>query len=411
MEPWLPIVNDKVAYQDDSLNFRNPHLISCKYEVKPEENYAAFAVVQPYPSEFLWHAPGEKRAVSLAQKGLISSVNMINFEVGSVEWYGGKHFPKKSPYAYAENGGHYYLIAARGIGMDQEKVYVIDDQVYRIGKRRYGDSHSEWIQESERVLQGFSGESLLFSRITEGNLKAGITEQNYFDLGMQQPITDYQIESCEFPLKANPNFVSMLSANKRDQSLTSTFLEQQTQSAKKSLPCEQAGYYQKLTGEQSYQMTFDEQTHTYRVYIPELCALVSTAPNYLAFSPYNNFKQNQHELNIIRRGNKLYNPYLFDSQKYPILIFENKERAMNLIDTINKEAQKSDPDCRLIKYENEYYLHWAKDQAQIYSYFSPAKRLGPETENFCINKFSIKTNYNPNIINTEYYLLFDVHYP
>lgn len=388
MEPWLPIVNDKVAYQDDSLNFRNPHLISCKYEVKPEENYAAFAVVQPYPSEFLWHAPGEKRAVSLAQKGLISSVNMINFEIGSVEWYGGTHFPKKSPYAYAENEGHYYLIAARGIGMDQEKVYVIDDQVYRIGKRKYGDSHSEWIQESEWVLQGFSGSSLLFSRITEGKLKAGITEQNYFDLGMQQPITDYQIESCEFPLKANPNFVSMLSANKRDQSLTSTFVEHQTQSVKKPLPCEQAGYYEKLTGEQSYQMTFDEQTHTYRVYIPELCALVSTAPNYLEFTHYPHWTPKA-QLLIIRRGNKLYNPSLYESEKYPILLFQNKGTQHSLLDAVNQASKKTDLDCRLIRYENEHYLHWAKHQAQIFRYFSPAKRLGFDTELFCITQPSL----------------------
>lgn len=407
IEPRYTAINGKLAgeYYDS----RNPHLALCKYEDN-HQNYPIFAEDSNWPSEFLRDAPAEKRAVELIEKGLISSVNLRNIQIGPVKLWGGKDFPAETPHAYAENGKHYYLIAGRTVGENWESVVVIDDQLYSLWKREYGKPDTWWIKTSERVLEGFSGESLIFHRMVDGKLKPGLDPNDYFDYWLKNPITDYTIESCEFPLAENQTFVSYLGENQRDKKLSVETQEKQTPRAENPLPCEKPNYYQNLKGEKRHFLYFDKKTNTYRGYIPELCAIISTAPHYLAFSRYGSGKAVQEKFPLLRKENKLYNPEFFNYEKFPILIFENKGRKQWLLDAVNKQAKKSHQDCRLISYENEHYLHWAKDQAQIYRYFAPAKRLGYETENFCINKATVLSDWR-NGFDKEYYVLFDARYP
>lgn len=85
--------------------------------------------------------------------------------------YGGKPFSKTAPMGYGENNGHYYLIGRKNIPIGTnifrtEKVYVIDDQVYAAGERLYLDTMRETVKQSERDLEGLSGDVVIFKRMT-----------------------------------------------------------------------------------------------------------------------------------------------------------------------------------------------------------------------------------------------------
>lgn len=55
-----------------------------------------------------------------------------------------------------------------------DAVYVIDGVTYDVGERSYLDDREETIKQSERVLEGLSGDAVIFKRMTNGRFKKGI---------------------------------------------------------------------------------------------------------------------------------------------------------------------------------------------------------------------------------------------
>lgn len=89
----------------------------------------------------------------------------------------------------------------------------------------------------------------------------------------------YDLKTCELPLQKNPNFVSSLGENKINPELTHRYQQEQNTFETQPLRCEGSGYFDQLkTTNEIYYLHYDPQTATYRKYIPELCATISTSP-------------------------------------------------------------------------------------------------------------------------------------
>ena len=347
-------------------------------------------------------------------KKIIDKINLYNDEVGAIWMYGGAPFRKIAPMGYGENEWHYYLIGRKTYPVTRDDaisdaVYVIDGVTYDVGERSYLDDREETIKQSERVLEGLSGDAAIFKRMTNGRFKKGIWDPFDYEIKHGNAMV-YDLKTCELPLQKNPNFVSSLGENKINPELTHRYQQEQNTFETQPLRCEGSGYFDQLKNtNEIYYLHYDPQTATYRKYIPELCATISTSPLNL-WGIWNHLDEATDWIKLERKGNQIYNPKFYD--KKPVLIFENKDRNQNLDFVVQKDAKKADPNCQLIEYENIHYQIWSPLQAKPYAFIAPFFREGWRDKLYCLNKYEEEdssTEYpRPRF---DYYVLADVKYP